>query len=276
MNLLNSSSTYDTLYPKVNLSNSQGTLPASQITAGTFGSGDYTIQGNLTLKGSGNYGTKLNLGDGDFVHISEPVDDELEIKGKKINFVTSDTSSSAFTWNGNAIGGGGISTPVSVANGGTGGSTASNAVYNLLNGLNTRSASQVNSYASSTYLGGYYGSTGYKIPISSLLTYIQNNASGSGNTNTGLMQVEVIEKKLETTTTTTTWSVTFSNITPKYVSFTLNNGGGTGFSTGDIECGPSAKIGSFTITNKTVSVNASGGSYDVLLQKGNIIVIGLG
>lgn len=110
MNLLNSSSTYDTLYPKVNLSNSQGTLPASQITSGTFGSGNYLIPGNLTLQ-SGNFGTKINLGDGDYVHISEPTDDCLEVKGKKINFVTSDTSSAGLTWNGNAIGGNSDSVP---------------------------------------------------------------------------------------------------------------------------------------------------------------------
>lgn len=49
-----------------------------------------TITGNLTLKGSSNYGNKLNFGDGDYVHISEPTDDYLEIKGNNgINFVTS-------------------------------------------------------------------------------------------------------------------------------------------------------------------------------------------
>lgn len=45
------------------------------------------ITGNLTLKGSGNYGNKVNFGDGDYVHISEPTDDKMELKGKDINMV---------------------------------------------------------------------------------------------------------------------------------------------------------------------------------------------
>lgn len=64
-----------------------------------------TLTGNLIIKGSGNYGTKINLGDGDYVHFAEPTDDCLEIKAKKINFVTSDTSDAGFTRNGNKIGG---------------------------------------------------------------------------------------------------------------------------------------------------------------------------
>ena len=47
-----------------------------------------TITGNLRLKGSGNYGNMLNFGDSDYVHISEPTDDNMEIKAKNINFVT--------------------------------------------------------------------------------------------------------------------------------------------------------------------------------------------
>lgn len=59
-----------------------------------------TITGNLLLKqASSNYGNKINFGDGDLVHISEPKDDELEIKAKKVNFVLSDTSGSKFTIN---------------------------------------------------------------------------------------------------------------------------------------------------------------------------------
>ena len=66
-----------------------------------------TLTGNLTIKGSSNYGTKINLGDGDYVHIAEPTDDCLEIKAKKINFVTSATTDDKFTLNGEPIGGGG-------------------------------------------------------------------------------------------------------------------------------------------------------------------------
>lgn len=71
-----------------------------------------TITGDLTLKGSGNYGNKLNFGDGDYVHLYEKEDDCLEIKAKKINFLLSDTSSSNLTVNGSPIGGGGTVTSI--------------------------------------------------------------------------------------------------------------------------------------------------------------------
>lgn len=64
-----------------------------------------TIQGNLRLKGSGNYGNTLRLGDGDYVHLSEPTDDCLEIKAKEINFIT--TNSPGLKNNGAALSGGG-------------------------------------------------------------------------------------------------------------------------------------------------------------------------
>lgn len=62
-----------------------------------------TISGNLRLKGSGNYGNTLNFGDGDYVHISEPIDDNLEIKAKNINFVTSSTNNGVLKLNGDTI-----------------------------------------------------------------------------------------------------------------------------------------------------------------------------
>ena len=62
-----------------------------------------TITGNLRLKGSGNFGNILNFGDRDFVHISEPTDDHLEIKGSEINFVTPYTGNEKFTLNGKKI-----------------------------------------------------------------------------------------------------------------------------------------------------------------------------
>lgn len=67
--------------------------------------GGGTLTGDLRIKGSGNFGTKINLGDGEYVHIAEPTDDCLEIKAKKINFVVSDTSDAKFTLNGSPIGG---------------------------------------------------------------------------------------------------------------------------------------------------------------------------
>lgn len=58
-----------------------------------------TLTGNLTIKGTGNYGMKINLGDGDYVHISEPADDCMEIKAKKVNFVISSTGEDMVTIN---------------------------------------------------------------------------------------------------------------------------------------------------------------------------------
>ena len=62
-----------------------------------------TITGNLRLKGSGNFGNILNFGDSDYVHISEPTDDHLEIKGSYINFVTNTQNVGHFTLNGKNI-----------------------------------------------------------------------------------------------------------------------------------------------------------------------------
>ncbi len=44
-----------------------------------------TLSGNITIKNSTNYGTKLNFGDGDYVHIAEPYDDAMELKGSNIH-----------------------------------------------------------------------------------------------------------------------------------------------------------------------------------------------
>ncbi len=66
-----------------------------------------------------------------------------------------------------------------ISKGGTSGTDSSSAIYNLLNPLTSRSASAINSYGSSTYLACYYGSSGYKVPISNLLTYFQNNITSS-------------------------------------------------------------------------------------------------
>lgn len=46
-------------------------------------SGSMTITGNLRLKGSSNYGNKLSFGDSDYVYLSEPSDDLLEIHASK-------------------------------------------------------------------------------------------------------------------------------------------------------------------------------------------------
>ncbi len=75
-----------------------GAFPA----AGGTVSGNVSITGNLRLKGSSNYGNILNFGDNDYVHLSEPTDDNLEIKAKNVNFVVS----GKVTKNGTEIGGG--------------------------------------------------------------------------------------------------------------------------------------------------------------------------
>lgn len=52
-----------------------------------------TITGNLRLKGSGNYGNKLNFGDGEYVYLHEATNDKLTIYSKSgIDFTASSTS----------------------------------------------------------------------------------------------------------------------------------------------------------------------------------------
>lgn len=81
------------------------TFSANPINNAVTTTDGVTIQGNLRLKGSGNYGNTLRLGDGDYVHLSEPTDDCLEIKAKEINFIT--TNSPGLKNNGAALSGGG-------------------------------------------------------------------------------------------------------------------------------------------------------------------------
>lgn len=64
-----------------------------------------TLTGNLTLKGSQNFGTKINFGERDYVHIGELTDDCLEIKAEKVDFVLGDTTTSRFTINGEPLSG---------------------------------------------------------------------------------------------------------------------------------------------------------------------------
>lgn len=70
--------------------------------------GNATITGDLRLKGSGNYGNKLNFGDGNYAYITEPADDQLEIKAKQISLTSSNSNQ---IWvngtNITALGGGG-------------------------------------------------------------------------------------------------------------------------------------------------------------------------
>lgn len=63
------------------------TVSGNLTTNGTLtanGTGESLIKGNLRLKGSGNYGNKINLGDGDYVYLHEATDDNLTVKAKNI------------------------------------------------------------------------------------------------------------------------------------------------------------------------------------------------
>ena len=72
--------TNKTLGDLANSSSSNNYLP---ITGGT-------LTGDLRIKGSNNYGNKLNLGDGDYVHLYEIEDDVLEIKASEIRLNADD------------------------------------------------------------------------------------------------------------------------------------------------------------------------------------------
>lgn len=56
-----------------------------------------TAKGNLRLQGSSNYGSVLNFGDSDYVHISEPSNNAMEIKANSVNFVLSGSGGNANT-----------------------------------------------------------------------------------------------------------------------------------------------------------------------------------
>ena len=57
----------------------EGATPVDKI------DGDLNITGNLRLKGSGNFGNKLNFGDGEYCFLEEKTDDELTIKAKTLD-----------------------------------------------------------------------------------------------------------------------------------------------------------------------------------------------
>ena len=67
-----------------------------------------------------------------------------------------------------------------IANGGTGGSTASEAMYNLTSPLGVRTAANLNSYPTSTYIPCYYSTTAYKFPLANIMTYVNRVVSVSG------------------------------------------------------------------------------------------------
>ena len=62
-----------------------GTYPNPTIKSSVTLNGNPTVTGNLRLKGSGNYGNKLNFGDGEYVYLYEETDDNLTIKASTLN-----------------------------------------------------------------------------------------------------------------------------------------------------------------------------------------------
>ena len=145
MNILQSNNIYESLYPKTLGSLVDGKVSSALVSDSCIGNSATAT----TLQNARNIRTNLN-------------------------------SSTSASFNGSSDITPGVTGTLPITNGGTEGTSASTAVYNLLNSLSSRSSANVNSYANTTYLGCYYGSSGYKIPISNLLTYFQNNLSGSG------------------------------------------------------------------------------------------------
>ena len=89
-----------------------GVTKTCTISGGGSTTGNYlpitggTLTGNLRIKGSSNYGMKLNLGDGEYVYFYEDTDDHLIIHADK----GIDLQGTSITVNGQPIGSGGTST----------------------------------------------------------------------------------------------------------------------------------------------------------------------
>lgn len=73
------------------------TTKVSNLETNAFLKTGGTIIGDVRIKNSSAYGTKLNFGDGDYVYLYEPVDDFLEIKGSKGIALNGTVTSSAPT-----------------------------------------------------------------------------------------------------------------------------------------------------------------------------------
>ena len=81
--------------------NIEGGGEGADLSNGGTINGDLTVTGNLRLKGAGNYGNKIYMGDGSYVSFSEDTDDDLTIKATDINL-----NGNVYV-NGSPIGGGG-------------------------------------------------------------------------------------------------------------------------------------------------------------------------
>lgn len=65
----------------------------SNLSSGGVIDGDLIITGNLHLKGAGNYGNNIYMGDGTYVSFSENTDDNLSITATSVTLAASDTLS---------------------------------------------------------------------------------------------------------------------------------------------------------------------------------------
>ena len=63
-----------------------------------------------------------------------------------------------------------------ISNGGTGATTASSAMYNIVSPLTSRTKTNLETYASSTYIPCYYSTTGYKVSLESLKETISGSS----------------------------------------------------------------------------------------------------
>lgn len=148
-----------------------------------------TLTGNLTIK-KGNYGNILNFGDGDYVHISEPTDDNMEIKAKNVNFVVSGD----VTKNGSSLGGSMNRSQIEqklVCNGGS----YINTVAIGHNALSSNTSSSGNTAVgrgalSKNTSGNYNTAIGYSA-LASTTTYSWTTGVGYNATVTGDKQVQL-------------------------------------------------------------------------------------
>ena len=97
----NAESSYRT--GNVNLTSANiGALPASggTVSGSLTVTGATTLEGTVRIKPSGtSYGSVINIGDGDYIRISEDTDDVLNVKAKQINITS--TNQNAVYINGN-------------------------------------------------------------------------------------------------------------------------------------------------------------------------------
>lgn len=166
--------------------NTNDTLSGNFVVTGTESvGGSVTIYGDLRLKGSGNYGNKLNFGDGDYVYFTEPSDDVLEIKAKQISLTSSSANSVYINGtNVTALGGGGTTTlgsgtagTLPVTQGGTGATVLSAITVGKASSLET--ARNIVASLGSSVAGSFQGTAAVTVGTQGTLPV---NKGGTGVT----------------------------------------------------------------------------------------------